>query len=63
MQQGMLNKGEWVAMFRETGLDEAQMTRWHQIFERRHPEAHQAFLEHLSIPNGEIAHIRANSAA
>lgn len=62
MQQGMINKEDWVAMFRETGLDDTQMSRWHQVFERRHPEAHQAFLEHLGIAQEEIAQIRKDHA-
>jgi len=50
---------EWVAMFREIGLDEAQMQRWHKIFEARHPDAHQAFLEWLGISLKDIAQARA----
>jgi hypothetical protein len=49
---------EWVAMFREIGLDEAQMQRWHKIFEARHPDAHQAFLEWLGLSPKDIAHAR-----
>jgi len=50
---------EWVAMFREIGLDEGQMHKWHRIFESRHPDAHQGFLEWLGIPAPEIAQVRA----
>ena len=50
---------EWVAMFEEIGLDEAKMHQWHRIFERRHPEAHQGFLEWLEIDREEIDRIRA----
>jgi hypothetical protein len=50
---------EWVAMFREIGLDEAKMHRWHQIFEVRHPDAHQAFLEWLGLSLEDIAQARA----
>jgi hypothetical protein len=52
---------EWVAMFREIGLDEETMMRWHRLFESRHPEAHQSFLEWLGIAAGEIEAIRAKS--
>ena len=34
---------EWIALFRETGLDDATMQRWHRLFEQHHPEAHQSF--------------------
>jgi hypothetical protein len=52
---------EWVAMYREIGLDEARMMQWHRIFEARHPEAHQGFLEWLGLPAKEIERIRSKS--
>ena len=54
-----MNKEKWVLLFREIGLDEATMTRWHQAFETRYPDGHQAFLEWLNIPADDIEHIRA----
>ena len=54
-------KGDWVAMFREIGLDEPTMRRWHALFERRAPEAHQSFLEWLGEPTEDIARIRNSS--
>ena len=54
---------QWVAMFREIGLDEAAMHRWHRIFELRHPEAHQVFLEWLGLPPQEIERIRSHSGS
>jgi hypothetical protein len=54
-----VNVEEWVAMFEEIGLDEAQMHRWHKVFETRHPAAHQGFLEWLGIQPEEIDRIRA----
>ena len=50
---------EWVAMFREIGLSEAQMEQWHKVFEARHPAGHQGFLEWLGIKPEEIDRIRA----
>jgi hypothetical protein len=50
---------EWVALFREIGLDEATMKQWHRLFEARHPEGHQGFLEWLELPQPEIERIRA----
>jgi hypothetical protein len=54
-----VNVDEWVAMFQEIGLDEAQRHRWHKLFETRHPDAHQAFLEWLGIGSEDIDRIRA----
>jgi len=54
-----MNKEKWVSLFREIGLDEATMVRWHQAFETRFPEGHRSFLEWLHIPEDEIERIRA----
>jgi hypothetical protein len=54
---------EWVEMFRTLGLTEQQMQQWHEEFERRHPEGHQAFLEWLQLPVDRIADIRRASAS
>jgi len=51
----------WVAMFREIGLDQAQMQTWHKLFETRHPADHQRFLEWLGLPPEEIDRIRRGS--
>ena len=59
MSASTMTKDQWVALFREIGLDETQMTRWHRQFEARHPSQHQAFLEWLGIEEGEIERIRA----
>lgn len=56
-----VSKEQWVAMFKELGLNETTMHRWHSLFESRHPEAHQSFLEWLGIEANEIARIRQNS--
>jgi hypothetical protein len=60
MKQPM-NKAQWVELFVALGLDEAAMHRWHALFETRHPDAHQAFLEWLNIPAREIDAIRTYS--
>jgi hypothetical protein len=52
---------DWVAMFREIGLDEAQMEKWHRLFEARHPTDHQKFLEWLGLKPEEISRIRSKS--
>ena len=56
-----VNVTEWVSMFRETGLDDAQMQRWHKVFEKKHPEGHQGFLEWLGLQAEEIDQIGAKS--
>jgi hypothetical protein len=56
-----VNVNEWVAMFQEIGLDQAQRQQWHKLFETRHPAAHQDFLEWLGLPSEQIAQIRAKS--
>ena len=55
-----INKEQWVALFQQLGLNEAAMQQWHRLFENRHPEAHQSFLEWIGIEAGEIAQIRHN---
>lgn len=56
-----VNMDEWVALFRAIGLDEAKMKQWHGLFEQRHPEGHEGFLQWLDLPATDIARIRASS--
>ena len=60
--QSQVTVEEWMAMFREIGLDEETMMKWHRIFESRHPEAHRNFLEWLGLPPEEIDKIRSHSS-
>ncbi|MBF0400174.1 MAG: hypothetical protein HQL90_05350 [Magnetococcales bacterium] len=62
MHTNTIGKEEWINMFREIGLGDADMERWHRIFEHRHADAHQSFLAWLNIPPQEIQMIRARSA-
>ncbi len=59
--QGNINKAEWVAMFREIGLSDEAMKKWHHLFETRHPEGHESFLNWIGISSDEINMIRSNS--
>ena len=52
---------EFAQMFREIGLDEAAMHKWHAIFEQRHPDSHKSFLEWLGLDAAQIEQIRARS--
>lgn len=59
--KNQVNVEEWVGMFREIGLDETQMEKWHRVFEKRHPAGHQGFLEWLGLKPEDIDRIRAKS--
>jgi len=52
---------EFTQMFREIGLDETAMQKWHALFEQRHPESHRSFLEWLGLDAAQIEQIRARS--
>lgn len=58
-----VDKVAWVAMLRAAGMGEEAMDAWHREFERRAPEAHQAFLLSLGITEEEAQRIRAHSRA
>jgi hypothetical protein len=57
----VMTKKNWVSILGATGMDEADMWRWHVEFEKAAPEAHQDFLESLGIPKREIRQIRGAS--
>ena len=59
MSDVAMNKDQWVELFREIGLDDETMLRWHRAFESRYPDGHQSFLEWLQISDEEITRIRA----
>ena len=61
MANEQFDKSSWTDLFREIGLDEAQMHRWHALFEQRWPEAHQSFLVWLGVQPSDIARIRESS--
>jgi len=54
-------KDQWVELFREIGLDEPTMQRWHAAFEKRWPQSHQSFMNWLGISRTEIERIRETS--
>ncbi|VAW52456.1 hypothetical protein MNBD_GAMMA05-1076 [hydrothermal vent metagenome] len=58
MKYSNVSKEQWVTMFRDIGLDDATMVKWHQTFENRNPEGHQEFLKWLGVSSSEIAEIR-----
>lgn len=56
--ENQLTKEKWVAILKNSGMSEEDMSNWHRQFEKAEPEAHQAFLESLQIDAAEIAQIR-----
>jgi MerR family transcriptional regulator, thiopeptide resistance regulator len=56
-----VDKQTWIEMLRAAGMDEQAMQQWHAEFERRAPQAHQAFLLSLGIDEKEILLIRQRS--
>ena len=56
--QNKVDKEAWIAMFRELGLNDDLMKKWHGLFQKRHPEGHQSFLEWLGVSSDEITKIR-----
>lgn len=53
-----ITKEQFVAVLNEAGITDARKHRLHAAFEARHPQAHEAFLQWLGIPAGEIKAIR-----
>ncbi len=55
-----MDKETWVNILRSSGMDEADMRRWHAEFEQQAPEAHHEFLLSIGIPEREALVIRKN---
>jgi hypothetical protein len=53
-----VTKDQFVAILNEAGITDAQKHRLHAVFEARHPDAHESFLQWLSLPAGEVRSIR-----
>jgi hypothetical protein len=49
---------QWKELFRDVGLTEGDMLKWHQTFEAKFPEGHQSFLEWLGLDPKKIKMIR-----
>lgn len=58
LEQNMVTKERWVEIMKAAGLNEQDMQNWHKQFEKMEPDAHQEFLESLSIDAEEISKIR-----
>lgn len=53
-----INVNQWTALFKEIGLDDETMHRWHRLFESRHPQGHENFLRWLGVDENRIKEIR-----
>ncbi len=62
MSKEKMTVDEWTDMFRSIGLDDDRMSEWHKEFERRHPNAHESFLQWLGLSAKRIGDIRARAA-
>ena len=58
---GAMSKAEWTGLLAASGFSDEDMLQWHARFEQSAPDRHQAFLEHLCLPQDEIAAIRAGA--
>ena len=56
-----ITKDQFVALLNDAGVTDAQKHKLHALFEARHPEAHEAFLQWLGVPPEDIRNIRAHS--
>jgi DNA-binding transcriptional MerR regulator len=56
-----MEKEDWVEILRASGMDEADMQRWHEAFELNAPQAHHSFLRWLGIEEQEAIEIRKGS--
>lgn len=56
-----MSKKNWVELLSSIGLGQEERIRWHQMFEEKMPDAHQRFLESLSLDSREIIQIRHQS--
>ena len=49
---------QWIELFREVRLSDADMEKWHRLFETKYPEGHQSFLTWLGLDANRIRTIR-----
>ena len=56
-----ITKDQFVSLLNDAGVTDPQKKQLHALFEKRHPEAHQNFLEYLGVSAAEIREIREQS--
>ena len=52
---------QWKEVFRDAGLSDKDMQKWHCCFEKKYPDTHQHFLEWIGVDKSKIQKIRAAS--
>lgn len=57
------SKEQFVTVLNDAGITDEQKRGLHVAFEKRYPQAHQSFLEWLSLSADEIRQVRAGSRA
>jgi len=55
---GVMDKQTWISILKASGMNEADMDKWHEEFEKQSPQAHHDFLVSLGIGKEEIDIIR-----
>ena len=56
-----ITKDQFVAVLNDAGITDEQKHRLHAVFEARHPEAHESFLQWLALPADEVRSIRTSA--
>ena len=57
--KGGINEiGKWKSLFMKLGFSERDVIRWHILFEKSSPDAHQLFLQSLGLSPKDIIRIR-----
>lgn len=55
---GLVNVDEWVELFKEIGLTDGDMKKWHRLFEVKNPDGHLSFLKWLGLSDERIEKVR-----
>ncbi len=55
---GVMDKQTWISILKASGMDEKDMDKWHEEFEKQSPQSHHDFLVSLGLEDEEIAVIR-----
>jgi len=56
-----IGRESWVEILRAAGMNDHDMQRWHEAFEKNSPDAHHSFLQWLGISEHETLKIRMQS--
>jgi len=56
-----ITKDQFVSILNDAGITEVQKHKLHELFEARHPQGHEVFLQWLGVPADEIRAIRKKS--